>query len=332
MNPVYVLGARQRELLFKNEQEQRLYESALIVRLDPDGGSADLCVEYQSPPEARAHELSSNIFKSGTLVGANLYTCTSTEILTFQVPSFKRSGYISLPCFNDLHHVTPTQDGNLLVANTGLDAVVKLTPEGGILEEWSVLREDLWARFSRDIDYRKVESTKPHRSHPNFVFEMNGNPWVTRFFQRDAVCLTSPEKRIEISVEKPHDGLLFGGRLFFTTVDGRIVIVSGDSLAVERVVDLNPIDNPSNALLGWCRGLLPVDERRIWVGFTRVRKTKFTENLLWVKHGFRSSEKPTHIALYDLAEQRCVQEIDLEPYGLNVVFGIYFASMRPAGS
>jgi len=323
MDPVYVLGARQRELLFKNEEEQRLYESALIVRLDPDRGGAEVCVEYQSPPEARAHAHSSNIFKSGTLRGNTLYTCTSTEILLFEAPSFKQIGYISLPCFNDLHHVTPTHDGNLLVANTGLDSVVKLSRKGEILTEWSVLGEDLWTRFSRDIDYRKVESTKPHRSHPNFVFEVNGNPWVTRFFQRDALCLTNPQKRIDISVEKPHDGMVFGGRLFFTTVDGRIIIVSCDTLEIERVVDLNSVDNSTDAPLGWCRGMLPIDEHRIWVGFTRVRKTKFTENLLWVKHGFRNTEKPTHIALYDLAAQRCLREIDLEPCGLNVVFGIY---------
>ena len=323
MNPVYVLGARQRELLFKNEEEQRLYESALIVKLDPDRGSVEVCVEYQSPPEARAHELSSNIFKSGTLLGRTLYACTSTEILIFEVPSFKRISYLSLPCFNDLHHVTPAHDGNLLVANTGLDAVVKLNGEGDILAEWSVMGEDPWSRFSRDVDYRKVESTKPHRSHPNFVFELNREVWVTRFSQRDALCLTSPQKRIDISVEKPHDGVLFGGRLFFTTVDGRIVIVSCETLEIERVVDLNSVDNSTNALLGWCRGLLPIDEHRIWVGFTRVRKTKFTENLLWIKHGFKNAEKPTHIALYDLAEQRCLREIDLEAYGLNVVFGIY---------
>jgi len=323
MGPVYVLGAKQRELLFKNEEEQRLYESALILRLDPDRGSADVCVEYQSPPLVRASDLSSSIFKCGTLTENNFYTCTSTEVLIFEVPGFERIGYVSLPCFNDLHHVTPTQDGNLLVANTGLDTVVKLAQQGKVLAEWNVLNEDPWSRFSREVDYRRVESTKPHRSHPNFVFELDDDVWVTRFFQRDAICLTNPKKRIDIGVEKPHDGVAFGGRLYFTTVDGRIVIVSCDTLAVEQIVELNQIDNSGNALLGWCRGLWPIDDRRIWVGFTRVRKTRFTENLLWIKHGFQDVERPTHIALYDLVEKKCLTEIDLEAYGLNVVFGIY---------
>lgn len=323
MGPVYVLGAKQRELLLKNEEEQRLYDSALILKVDPESERADLCVKYQSPPAVRASSLSSSIFKSGTLAGKNLYTCTSTEVLIFEIPEFRRTGYVSLPCFNDLHHVTATRDGNLLVANTGLDTVVKFTRQGKVLAEWSVLGEDPWSRFSRDVDYRRVESTKPHRSHPNFVFELDDEVWVTRFFQRDAVCLTNPEKRIDIGVEKPHDGVAFGGRLYFSTVDGRIVIVGCRTLAVEQIVNLNEIDNRGNALLGWCRSLLPIDERRIWVGFTRVRKTKFTENLLWIKHGFQDREQPTHIALYDLAEKRCLREIDLERHGLNIVFGIY---------
>jgi hypothetical protein len=95
MPSVYVLGARQRNVLLKPEEEWHFYESALILQIDTDTGETRPCVEYQSPPEARSE--------------------------------FKRIGYISLPCFNDLHHVTPTEDGNLLVVSTGLDLVVKCT-------------------------------------------------------------------------------------------------------------------------------------------------------------------------------------------------------------
>jgi hypothetical protein len=34
------------------------------------------------------------------------------------------------------------------------------------------------------------------------------------------------------------------------------------------------------------------------------------------------SEKPTHIALYDLAGRIWLQDIDLEAYGMNIVFSI----------
>jgi hypothetical protein len=332
MDSLYILGARQRKRLLKTEEEWNLYESALILRLDTESGDVQTCVEYKTPPEARASEESSNIFKAGTLVGNTLYACTSTEVLIYRVPEFQRTGYISLPCFNDLHHVTPTPDGNLLVASTGLDMVVKLTLGGTVLGEWGVLNEDPWSRFSRDVDYRKVDSTKPHQSHPNFVFELDGEVWVTRFRQRDAICLNGSRKRIEIGVQSPHDGLLRDNRIYFTTVDGRVVIVNRKTLQVEQEIDLKQIP-PEKTLLGWCRGLLPIDVSRTWVGFTRVRKTKFAENVLWVKSilGEGVVEKPTHIALYDIVEKRCLREFDLERHGMNIVFSIFPAVGAPIG-
>ncbi len=323
MDCLYALGARQRNLVMKNEEEWNLYESALILSLDPESGDVRTCVEYNSPLAARAHEHSSIVFKAGTIVGNTLYACTGTELLIFNLPDFHQIGYVSLPALNDVHHVTPTSDGNLLIANTGLDMVIKCNPQGEVLLEWSVLDDDPWARFSRDIDYRKVDSTKPHQSHPNFVFELNGEAWVTRFKQRDAICLEDRSKRIDIAVESPHDGLICGDQIYFTTVDGRIVIANTRTLQVDEIVDLKQINGGDN-LLGWCRGVLPLDERRVWVGFTRVRKTKIHENILWVKHALRPGmkEKPTHIALYDIVDRRCLREIDLEPYGMNIIFSV----------
>lgn len=323
MDSLYALGARQRSLVIKNEEEWNLYESALILELDPKTGDVRTCVEYKSPPEARVHEHSSMVFKAGTIVGNTLYACTATEVLIFHLPDFRQIGYVSLPALNDVHHVTPTSDGNLLVVNTGLDMVIKCSLQGEVLSEWSTLDEKLWSRFSPDIDYRKVESTKPHQSHPNFVFELNGETWVTRFKQRDAICLDDRSKRIDIAVESPHDGLICGDRIYFTTVDGRIVIANPRTLQVEKIVDLKEI-NGSDVLLGWCRGVLPLDERRVWVGFTRVRKTKFWENVLWVKHAFRPGmkEKATHLAIYDIVGGQCLHEFDLEPYGMNIIFSV----------
>jgi hypothetical protein len=307
----------------KVEDEFHAYEVALILRVDSKTGKASTCVEYTSPLEVRASEQASSAFKCASLVGNKLYTCTSTEVLVFTVPDFQRIGYLSLPYFNDLHHVSPTHDHNLLVVSTGLDMVAKITPVGETLALWNVLGENPWSRFSQNVDYRKVESTKPHQSHPNFVFELREEVWATRFAQRDAICLTTSGKRINIEVEKPHDGLLFQDRLYFTTVNGMVVIANIDTLQVEQVFDLNDMEGTKNTLLGWCRGLLPLDDRRIWVGFTRVRKTKFAENLLWIKHGFREKEQPSHIALYDLEARQCLQEINLEDCGMNVVFGIH---------
>ena len=65
----------------------------------------------------------------------------------------------------------------------------------------------------------------------------------------------------------------------------------------------------------------------MWVGFTRIRKTLFRENVRWAKMVLREGTvvKPTHIALFDIESQRCLREIDLEPYGMNCIFGIFSA-------
>ena len=97
---------------------------------------------------------------------------------------------------------------------------------GQLLEQWNVLGEDPWAWFSQNVDYRKVDSTKPHQSH--FVFPLGEEVWATRFSRKDAICLTS--------------------------------------------------------------------------------KTKFKKNVLWIKHAFRELARPTHIALYDITERKCLQE------------------------
>lgn len=324
MSRLYVLGARQRKLLLKKEEEWNLYEAALILELDTDSKEVRTCVEYTSPPEARAHERSSCVFKSGTLFGENLYVCTSTEVMVFRVPSFERVNYISLPCFNDLHHVAPTSDGALVAAVTGLDMVVKFDLQGRVLAEWTVLEEPAWSRFSKTTDYRKIESTKPHKSHPNFVFELEGDLWVTRFRQRDALCLMDSGRRIEIITERPHDGLLFGRNIYFTAVDGTLIIVDRHTLQVDKIIDLKQIDG-QKSLLGWCRGLLPLDDSKVWVGFTQIRKTQFQENILWAKNMFRDgmTEKPSHIALYDIESRRCLDEFNLEVHGMNIIFSIF---------
>jgi hypothetical protein len=111
--------------------------------------------------------------------------------------------------------------------------------------------------------------------------------------------------------------------MFFTLVDGRVAIASTDSLQVEQIVDLKTMDDP-DALLGWCRGILPLSPSRWWVGFSRVRKTRFQENILWVKKVLKEGmrEEPTHVVLYDLESNSRVRRIDVEAHGMNVVFSI----------
>ena len=36
-----------------------------------------------------------------------------------------------------------------------------------------------WERFDPEVDYRQVPTTKPHETHPNFVFIVEEDVWVT---------------------------------------------------------------------------------------------------------------------------------------------------------
>ncbi len=316
---LYVTGGRQRTLV--ETEEWRQYGQAVIVRVDTAMAAAEPCVEYVSPPEVCPDEEPSISFKSASVHGDRLYVCTSTEVLVYALPGFEVVNYVSLPCFNDLHHVQPTADGTLLVANTGLDMVVEVSERGESVREWNVLGRDPWAQFSRHVDYRKVATTKPHKAHPNHVFQVDGQIWVTRFQQRDAVCLNAGDHRMPIDIQSPHDGARCGGFVYFTTVDGHVVVVDERTHKVEDVIDLNDREG-SDAPLGWCRGLSIADPSRAWVGFSRFRPTRFVENVRWIKSGFQRRRKPTHIALYDLITRRRLCEIDVESLGLHTVFSI----------
>ena len=324
---LYVVGGRQRRLrpVRAHFGDWYEYESGVLLHIDTATGAARQVVEYQTPAAECPPEDPAILFKSGTLADGSLYLTTQTEVLVYRVPSFALATRISLPSFNDVHHVRPTADGTLLVAVTGLDMVSEVTLGGEVVREWNVWQpgESVWGdRFSRDVDYRLVPTTKPHLAHPNHVFLIGDEPWATRFQQKDAVSLLDPTRRIDIGLERIHDGIVYGDRVLFTTVDGKVVIADTRTLTVTEVIDLHDMHD-KDLLLGWCRGLL-LDGDRLWVGFSRMRATRFRDNVAFLKNGFRH-HLGTHVACYDLRERRCVAQIDTEAVGLNAVFGVYSA-------
>jgi hypothetical protein len=325
MKEYYVVGGEQRSGAGRREEWEK-HRRGVVLRVHPESGEVQRCAEYESPPEARPSEGQSSIlFKTATLEDGRLYTCTQTEVLVYSVPEFEVVEYLSLPFFSDLHHVRPTPRGTLLVVVTGLDLVVEVTLDGELVREWSALAENTWDRFSRDVDYRHVKSTKPHKSHPNHVFYRRGEVWTTRFKQKDAICLTNDERPIDIGVQQPHDGHVIDSRIYFTTVDGQVVIADEDTLQVKEIVDLNQVGGKTSPL-GWCRGLCVVDEERVIVGFSRLRPTKITSNILWVKQKMGVEGllmHPTRIAMYNLKERCLCWEQNLEEARLNVMFSIH---------
>ena len=328
VDDLYVIGGRQRipRSIRHGQQNWQGYDRGMVVGVDTKTGTAQALLEYETPPQARAEDEGAISFQAGTREGDRLYVCTETEVLVYGLPRFERLGYVSLPWFNDVHHVRPTPDGALLVASAGLELVLEVTLDGEVRRMWNVLGEDPWERFDASLDYRKVGSTKPHRAHPNFVFYVGEEIWATRFQQGDAVCLTTPGQSFQISERRIHDGVLHDGRLYFTIVDGTVVVIDAQTFETVETHDLNSYHGDRSAVLGWCRGVL-VDGDRLWVGFSRIRPTRFRENVGWAARGFKHG-LPAHIACYDLARRTCITEIELEDAGLSAVYSILPAAVE----
>jgi len=296
------------------------YSKGRMLEVDTATEQVREVLSYESPPDVTAADEPAILFKQGTLSNGHLYLTTQTEVLIYSYPELQVEHYLSLPRFNDVHHVRPTSDDTLLVVNTGLDQLLELAFDGSVIREWNTLGKDPWERFDRTVDYRKVASTKPYESHPNHVFVVDDEVFVTRFKQKDAVSIDDPTRRIDIGVERVHDGVVHGDHIYFTSVNGHVAIVDKETLEVVEMHDLAKIDS-GNRLLGWCRGIAP-DEDGAWVGFSRLRPTAVRENIAWVKSGFRKS-MPTHIARYDFERRSLDQRIELEDFDLNAVFSIF---------
>jgi hypothetical protein len=339
LGSLYVVGGRQRSGFGITDRVNRdwyEYDRGVIVEVEPLSGHASCVGEYVSAPGSYAESNPQITFKSGWAHCGLLYCVTMTEVVVFKIPEFgspvKR---ISLPCFNDLHFVRQVQSGdNLVVANSGLDNCIELTSSGEIVSIFPMLEEDPWDRFDPRTDYRMI-STKPHRSHPNNLFYIGDELWVTRFEQKDAISIKDRTRRINIAEERPHDGVVFDGILYFSTVDGRIFKIDPDSLQITDVIDLKRFggkegfDSRGGEILGWTRGIYHVTSDLVWVGFTRLRPTRFRSNVQFLANGF-VHPKPTRIALYDLSAGRLLKEINLEEAGLDAVFSIIPVPARHA--
>ena len=324
----YVMGGRARKnaALLK---EWHQFESALVAKLNLESGQTEEVLTYNSPPEVCADGKPSVLFKTSTVQDGKIYACTETEVVVFSFPGYEFLQRISLPSFNDVHHVTPTDRGTLLVVSTGLNMVQEVDMEGGLVDEWDVLFQEPYTGFERGKDYRKVPSTKPHPSHPNFSFQFDGDVWATRFKQRDAVCLTSDRFAIQTASEVGiHDGIQHEGDIWFTSVDGMVIQSSLKDGSVIEVMDLRDLHD-GNFSLGWCRGLTFLDDSRALVGFTRLRPTKFRDNVRWIQYRMGMREHagihPSRLGLYDLKKRKHIRDYDLEDVGMSAVFSIHLA-------
>jgi len=297
---------------------------AELAELDWERKEIKTLVKLKTAEEYAADILPSVYFTASSIVDNKIFICSTTQVFIYEYPSLKLITEINHPWFNDVHHVTFI-DGVVYVASTGIDAILGFTLAGELVFNRHVSNKDLWFRRSSDVDFRKIASTKPHDNHPNFVFKLNDDIWATRFEQKDAVNTANFEETIDIGVERVHDGHVIDDKIYFTTVNGHIVVVDAKTRAVIKDYDLNEIDQ-RNRPLGWCRGLC-IEGNIAYVAFSKLRSTKVEENLRWLKSmvkGGNAFEEalPARITKYNLDNGEMLDEFIFPAEHMSIIFSV----------
>lgn len=297
---IFLAAARQsRPAGVTDRDHEPLYDQALLAN------STTILGRYRTEDGHRGHALKGlSVRPDGGLLG-----CTERELLWLA-----RDGGIERrfahPGFNDLHHAVE-HDGAIWVASTGADTVIELR------DGESKVHQLADPPPPGDLRGRNL---KPHAVHPNHLFAWEGELWVTCLHQGHARSLWS-SRVLEVDEERIHDGVVHEGKVWFTTVDGRVVATDGTS---REVLDLNLLDGSGDPL-GWCRGLTFCDGL-LWVGFTRLRATRWRQHLAWARGRARGrvevTRRPTRLVAVDLGSRRAVAVLACEDLGLHAVFGI----------
>ncbi|WP_370337833.1 hypothetical protein [Parvularcula marina] len=332
---LYVVGGERRPSIGVPEWETGVAGLIYEVTVSPEGETTSREFWRYTIDDAAPYTGTSTpvVFKSSSRIGDRFLLCTVTEILDFDPQTKEILRRVTHPWFNDVHHVSASADDTLLVVITGLDMAVRMNWDGEIMEEWSALPESSpWEYFEKGTDYRQVPTTKPHKSHPNYICEVEGELWLTRFHQRDAINLGDPSRRMAIPVGNPHDGEIGPlGRHWFTTTNGQLAIIKRSLPEAPEIYDLNAIIGAGRPL-GWCRGLYFISATEIVVGFSRLRRTRIEENVRWVKDQVKQglglagpadlTPLPTRIACIDLTKGEQRWTVDFSGTPLSEIFSI----------
>jgi hypothetical protein len=306
--------------------EGKYYDTARLLKLNILTGKVEVLLSEAEGGENFPSEHPNLEFTVGTVDNECLWLSMDTEIRKYSYPDLKLLKVFSHPCFHNIHSVAATEN-SLYVTSTGLDMVVILDKKTGEIQE--IINgegKEIWHRFSPDIDYRKLHSTRPHDCHPNYIFWLEGKPWVTRCTQEDAVCLDDFEKKIEISGSNKtisvHDGVVSGEFVYFTSVDGCIEVADTKTYKVIETIELS--DYPGFGIVrGWCRGLY-IKDNIFYIGFSKLRKTKNKGKLRWLKNlkNISDIEKECSVLAFDIERREIIKDYPLDGIPIDAIYSI----------
>jgi hypothetical protein len=254
----------------------------------------------------------------GCFVERNFYVATFGQVLRVNLQTESYETLWTAPFLNDLHFVGCFDD-RIYVVNTGLERIEIVDAADGTNHSGINLLDhiDDSKAFDWSVDYRHVWSTQPHLVHANHCFFFDGEIWVTRFCQQDALALETG-RRIDLSPwGNPHDGCVQDDKVFFTTTNGYLISYS-DIGARFRSWDLNRILGGKQ--LGWCRGLA-IEDDLAYIAFTQFRPSVTKEMGKWILLGVSQERCPTSIVKLDMRNEIILAryhfiEKDLTVYGI----------------
>ena len=323
MKTLLVSGAILRENGFELG-EGKYYKAARLFKLDLATGKFSLALELSEGNENYPDEDPNLQFTAPSLEEDVLWLPTDTEIYKYRLPDFNCEQVISHPCFQNVHSVHCIGE-DLVATSTGLDNVVVMDKQSGEVKEvLNTEGKDPWHRFNPEIDYRQVHSTRPHDCHPNYVFEANGNTWVTRCKQEDIINLNNPEQTVQICNDDPisiHDGIRWKDKIVFTRVDGLLVFLDLNTMKETEIVD--PFKGTKQRPAGWSRGLF-IHDNKFYIGYSKLRKTKLKDKLKFLAKGNvkYSSGNNALVVEYDFEKQTVTNVFETEDGALDAIYGI----------
>jgi len=327
MNLSLLISGGQQRINYPDLEDGQYYGSARLLLLDLISGKTKVLLDFSEGNNHYPKNYPNLQFTAGHTEETFIWLPTDTEIRIYKYPEMLLERIISHPFFNNIHSVTLHKD-KIYVTSTGLDMVAILDKKSGAaLKLINVEGKDPWHRFSKDVDYRLIHSTRPHQGHPNYIFFIEGKPWVTRCTQEDAVSLENLTKRIDISgpdkIISVHDGHVYDGKIFFTSVDGMVLIADIQSRKIIKKIDLYALEKKTNYRpKGWCRGLF-VKGSYVYVGFSKFRKTKVKSRLSWIKSKF--TKRPydfASVAVYDWVKNIKINEFKIPEESINAIYSL----------
>ncbi len=304
--------------------EGKYYGEAKLLLLDLNSGRFESVLSLNKGNEHYPKEHPNLQFTAACLDGDVLWLPTDTEIRKYLLPAMELQSVYSHRCFHNIHSVCVVGE-QLAVTSTGLDNVVMLDKSTGEINSIvNTQGKEPWHRFDEQTDYRLIHSTRPHDSHPNYVFQLNDELWVTRCRQEDAVNLADVSQSFNISGDDSisvHDGVVWQDKVVFTRVDGLLVVCDQKSKQVIEVID--PFEGNKSRPVGWSRGL-HIENGVFYIGYSKLRKTKMRDKLKFLTKGnikYNSGNNALIVA-FDMKARKVLNVFETEEGELDAIYGV----------